>query len=72
MQMQLDCLESSNSNVCRAAILLVHDLVLTFGNSLLPYLHDKSDDARSMCVQLLIKAGGADKLVGAAADAVLK
>ena len=75
MQLLLDCLLSSDASVCRAAILVVHDLVLTFGNGLLPHIHDAQDDAQSMCVQLLIKAaagGGADKAVAAAADAALK
>lgn len=71
MQMLLDCLQSSDSAVCRAAVLVVHDLVLAFGNSLLPYIHDKRDDAQSMCVQLLVKASGQDKVVAATADAAL-
>lgn len=73
MQLLLDCLQSSDASVCRAAILVVHDLVITFGNTLLPYIHDAQDDAQSMCVQLLIKAAaGKDKAVAAAADAALK
>jgi hypothetical protein len=75
MQLLLDCLLSTDTKVCRAAILVVHDLVLTVGNALLPYIHDAQDDAQSMCVQLLIKAAGGgdtDKAAAAAADAALK
>jgi hypothetical protein len=74
MHLLLDCMQSSDGAVCLAAVLAAHDLVLAFGDAVLPHFHNSADSAHCMLVQLLIKAAGAGQGggVAAAADALLR